>query len=52
MEKLLFIITIADLKLFTTKSKPIIYTEAFVELDNQKNHEQMHEIDRIVEFER
>ena len=40
----------ADPKQFTSKSKPITYTKALVELYNWRNHGQVHEIYGIVEL--
>ncbi len=34
IERLLLIVTVADLKRFTLKGKPVIYTKAFVEVYN------------------
>ncbi len=48
--KLLLILTIADSKQFTDKSKSITYIRAFVELYNRRNRRQVHEIYGIVEF--
>lgn len=42
----------ADLKQFTLKDKPVKYTEAFIELYNQKNHDQIHKIYRMIELEK
>ena len=50
--KLLLIVTIIDPKQFTAKSKPIIYTGAFVELYKLRNHRQVHEIYGMVEIEK
>ena len=44
--------TIADLERFTPKNKSITYIGAYIELYNWKNHRQIHEIHRIVEFEK
>lgn len=39
---------IADPELFTTKSKPIIQTGAFVKLYNQENYKKAFKIYRLV----
>ncbi len=44
--------TIADLKQFTDKGKPITYIRAFIELYNCRNHRQVYEIHGIVKFEK
>ena len=44
--------TIADLEQFILKSKPVIYTRAFVQLYNWKNHEQVHEIYTMIELKK
>ena len=44
--------TVADPEQFTAKSKTIIYTGVFVELYNWKNRGQVHEIHRMVEFDK
>lgn len=43
--------TIADSEQIITKGKLIIYIGVFVELYNQKNHEQVYEIHEIIKFE-
>ena len=48
--KLLLIVIVADLKWFRAKSKPIIYTGAFVELYKWKNRGQVNEIHGIVKL--
>lgn len=40
-----------DPKWFTPKSKLVIYTRTYVELYNQKNDGQIHEIHRMIELE-
>lgn len=44
IRKLLLTKTVADLEQFTAKNKQITYTEVFVELYNQKNYKQVHEM--------
>lgn len=41
-----------NLKQFTLKSKPVIYTGTFVELYNRMNHGQVHKIYGIIGLER
>lgn len=50
--KLLPTITIADLEQFKLKSKSITYTRVFVELYNWGNFRQVHEIYKIIVFEK
>ena len=45
-------VTVADPKRFTLKNKLITYIEAFVELYNWKNHEQVHEIHGMIELKK
>lgn len=52
IRRLLLIIIVADPERFTLKDKPVTYTKAFVELYNQKNRGQVHEIYEIIEFEK
>lgn len=52
IKKLLLIIIIADLDQFTTKSKSITHIRAFVKLNNQKNHEHVYKIYKMIEFEK
>lgn len=49
MKKLLLTITVANLKRFTFKNKPIIYTRTFVKLYNWRNPKQIYKIYRIIE---
>ena len=49
---MLLTITLADPEQFTPKSKPVIYTEALIELYNWKNRGQVYEIHGIVELEK
>ena len=44
--------TVADLQQFTPKSKPVTYTEAFIELYNWRNGRQVHKIYKIIEFKK
>lgn len=44
--------TIANLRQFTLKNKPIIYIGIFVKLYNWKNHKQVYEIYGIIELEK
>ena len=52
MRKLLLTVIVTDPKRFIPKSKPVICTEALVELYKKKNHEQVHEIYGIVELKK
>ena len=52
IRKLLLIMTIADSKQFTAKSKPIIYIGAFVELYQWRNYGQVHKIHGMVELDK
>lgn len=52
IEKLSFIMNIADPKQFIAKNKSNIYTEIFVKLYNQKNRGQVHKIHRIIQLKR
>ena len=52
IEKLLLTLTMADPEWFTLKGKPVIYTRAFVELYNWRNHKQVHEIYEIIKLEK
>ncbi len=45
-------VIVADLERFTLKSKPVTYTEAFVELYNWRNREQVHEIHGMIALEK
>lgn len=44
--------TVADSERFTSKGKLVTYIGAFIKLYNQKNHEQVHKIHGIIEFEK
>lgn len=44
--------TIVDLKRLTLKNKPVIYTKILVELYNEKNHRQVHEMHAIIKPEK
>lgn len=44
--------TIANSKLFTPKSKPVIYIGIFDELYNRRNSRQVYEVHGIIKFEK
>ena len=44
--------TVADLKRFIPKGKPVTYIGAFVELYNSRNSRQVHEIHKIIELKK
>lgn len=50
--RLLLTVSMADLKRFTLKGKPVTYTGAFVELYNWRNRGQVHEIHGMIELEK
>ena len=49
---LLLIMTMVDPEQFTYKTKPVTYIEALVELYNWKNRGQIHEIHKMIQFEK
>lgn len=44
--------TVADPKRFTFKDKPVIYTGAFIGLNNWRNNKQINKIYGMIEFEK
>lgn len=52
IEKLLLTVTVLDIKWFTFKDKPITYIRTFIEVYNQMNSGQVHEMHKIIEFKK
>lgn len=52
IRRLLLTIIIANLEQFVFKNKAIIYTEVFIKLYNQKNHNQFYKIEKIIEIQK
>lgn len=52
IERLLLIMTVANPEQFTSKGKPVTYTEAFVEFYNWRNDGQVHEMHGMIKFEK